>query len=125
MANILLGNTKVELPADAPPEMQALARKLQGFAIIPETRTHPDEIAELQRIAAQPDRIPYSTTKTLLSNIAIAKKNVAESTGQNSPNMARLRLLEGSLNDSMSTDLPQRIQAERAAPPTTNEMPLE
>lgn len=125
MANILLGNTRIDLPPGAPPEMQAMARKLSEFAITPDTETHPAEMKMLNQIAAQPDTKPYLGTKTLLSNIQIAKNAVGPATGYTSPNMTRLRLLEGSLNDSMSTDLPQRIQAERAAPPDMNTMPLE
>jgi len=127
MANILLGRTQVALPPDAPPAMQAYLRKLQEFTINPEleTTTHPAEIKQLELVANQPDQRSYRDTQQLLSNISDAKNQVAPALGYGSRSMTRLRLLQGSLMDSMSTDLAGRIQAERAAPPDINSMPLE
>jgi len=127
MANILLGRTQVTLPPDAPPAMQAYLRKLQEFTVNPEleTTTHPAELQQLELIARQPDQRSYRDTQQLLSNIEDAKNTVAPALGFGSRSMTRLRLLQGSLMDSMSTDLAGRIQAERAAPPDINSMPLE
>jgi len=128
MANVLLGKTQVTLPPDAPPAMQAYLRKLQEFTINPEleTTTHEKELEQLNLIAKQPDVRSYRDTKQLLSNIEDAKNAVGQSSlGYGSRSMTRLKLLQGSLMDSMSTDLAGRIQAERAAPPDINTMPLE
>ena len=127
MANILLGNTPIQLPPNATPAMVNYANSLREFQINPrlETTTHPEELQQLELVARMPDRISYQDTKTLLRNISEAQQTVRGNNGYGSRSLTRLGMLRQSLIDSVQPDLPQRIQQERAAPPNLEDMPFE
>ena len=111
LANVLLGNAKVNLPPNASPEMQQFAQKVNEFSIDPRysAGAHPAEADILGRVTQLPDYIPYRGTAKLLSGISDAKAALTNQGMGQSQSMVRLRMIEGSLQDAMSGDAQQRI----------------
>jgi hypothetical protein len=112
MAHVLTGNRAISIPNDAPPELQNMAQRVSQFVINPAVEdVHPGEAAMYQKIAALPPNIPYRDTATLLSGLSATKSQLSQQGLSGSRPMARLSMLEGSLQDSMAGDFANKLTA--------------
>lgn len=110
LAHVLLGHQPVDIPADAPPELQQLGQKVQQFAIDPQVEeSHPIEQKVLDMASQLPAAMPYQQSAKFLSTIAAAKSQLAKAGLASSRPMVRLSMLDQSMQDSMAGDFTHRI----------------
>lgn len=112
LARTLTGNAPINIPNDASPELLAHAQQVNEHIIDPRVETPPsEETAVLQKVATLPATLPYRATAKLLSTISTAKAQLAKGGYSGTPSMVRLRMIEGSLQDSMAGDFSKRLSA--------------